>query len=1294
MGNFKGWAKYARTILALSWLLIFWKGGIIGCAGGEEEVAKAIHAVLADSDSDGLADQDEIVFFHTDPAQYDMDGDGLSDGQEICYDNNCLDYTDGQDTNPNNPDTDGDGYLDGWEAQYGFDPLNPTDPSIDDDSDRDGIPNEFESNVYGTDPNNADTDGDGYPDKFETDYGSDPLDEGSIPNVTKVVINEFFAGTCTWVELYNVGSTPVDLSNWTLRLDLGLMGVTDLGISAMWGSFTLGPREFMVLDTGSGTNTANHRYQGSCSTYCDDVGSLGSFALIDGGGTAVDFVRWGGHWPFSPPDPPPGTSWSDGRRRGDFYNCPAGDSLKRDVLGTDTDTGGDWSVGFAAPGRPNSPDSDGDGLSDWEETNIQHTDPGNPDTDGDGYPDGLEVEKGANPTSSSSRPSGIMPEVEPNGTPGECTTVGDLSKKVFGQLYPQSERFPGFFEDFSDGNYTDSFRNYSGGNAAVQAIGGHDNALCAWNFSNDIHLFTQQSFAGDMVFEFDYYLYNNADNGGVFFRATDTDSGFRIAIGSNHSGNWEVQTRSSGKWFDLTIYSKSSLSISTNQWHHYKIVAQGNRYSFYQDDIYRGFFFGSYNTGGVGLRGIQGSGKKSCIDNIRVTSLPLQPDQYFDDFSDGNVSDTFQNYLGASVQTMGNHATALCYGGNGNNNIHIYTQNQTFADGVFEFDYYLSSGHWDGGVFFRVQDPDNGYLIALRPTSYNWNAYSRVNGGWYGIPENNKSQLQLQNNQWFHYKIIMEGDKFTLFENGENMGSFQDSRFAAGAVGLRAWYQTGGQSCIDSISVTPLPQEYADNFSDGVYDDTFQNRGGGSASIQNIGGQESALCASEFGNSIHFYTKQSFQDGLFEFDYYLENGPTGGGVYFRARDADNGYGLILEPGSWQAGLRLDGNWHNLNISNYSALQIAGNEWRHYKLFMDGGRFDLYEDGSYRGSFSDGTFAIGGLGLRGRQGSSQENCVDNIRMIPGIPDTNYYCFHASAGQFLGFDIDAYEWGSPVDTILNLYDTDGTTLLNRNDDGTDPETSWDRLDSYFPAYFPAGGNFYLSVQGSGWGREAYHPYELQVRDVTTGDADGDGLSNGDEINIFFTDPFNADSDGDGLTDYFEINYDGDDTAYTLGADTDPNNPNTDGTDGSDGEEVANGTDPLDPLDPPVVLFSQFFNMTGYEHCASWNTFRSLLGGTYTLIEISGTYDPVGVSCSGPTANLICQALQTGASGSWFCDGRNWYTGDCAGGIELSTDAFCNCGSNYAFRPCLWSGVEGGVGMYSCTNTTQTMSVWCSG
>ncbi len=57
-------------------------------------------------------------------------------------------------------------------------------------------------------------------------------------------------------------------------------------------------------------------------------------------------------------------------------------------------TGGDSGQNQNAKNK----DSDQDGLTDWQETEIYHTDPFNPDTDGDSYLDGEEVVSGYDPS--------------------------------------------------------------------------------------------------------------------------------------------------------------------------------------------------------------------------------------------------------------------------------------------------------------------------------------------------------------------------------------------------------------------------------------------------------------------------------------------------------------------------------------------------------------------------------------------------------------------------------------------------------------------------------------------------------------------------------------------------------------------------------------------------------------------------------------------------------------------------------------------------------------------------------
>lgn len=67
----------------------------------------------------------------------------------------------------------------------------------------------------------------------------------------------------------------------------------------------------------------------------------------------------------------------------------------------------------------------------------------------------------------------------------------------------------------------------------------------------------------------------------------------------------------------------------------------------------------------------------------------------------------------------------------------------------------------------------------------------------------------------------------------------------------------------------------------------------------------------------------------------------------------------------------------------------------------------------------------------------------------------------------------------------------------------------------------------------------------------DSDGDGLTDGQEVNEYETNPLKADTDQDGLNDYDEV----------IVHKTDPKKPDTDGDQLSDGDEVAQyRTDPL--------------------------------------------------------------------------------------------------------------------------------------
>jgi hypothetical protein len=126
-----------------------------------------------DTDGDGLTTQAE-VFHRTSQSDFDSDDDGISDGQEV------VEFK----TSPLKADTDGDGVQDGndiapLDPTKSGKPIKPITPPRPPDQQRpdrdgDGLFDDDETNVYGTNPDESDTDSDDVSDGQEVFNETDP----------------------------------------------------------------------------------------------------------------------------------------------------------------------------------------------------------------------------------------------------------------------------------------------------------------------------------------------------------------------------------------------------------------------------------------------------------------------------------------------------------------------------------------------------------------------------------------------------------------------------------------------------------------------------------------------------------------------------------------------------------------------------------------------------------------------------------------------------------------------------------------------------------------------------------------------------------------------------------------------------------------------------------------------------------------------------------------------------------------------------------------------------------------
>ncbi|MDD5223772.1 MAG: MopE-related protein [bacterium] len=1055
-----------------------------------------------DSDGDGISDFAESNYYGTDPENPDSDGDGLNDYEEIFI----------YGTNPWSSDEDGDGLSDGEEVL-----LYHTSP-WDWDTDEDGLGDYAEIFDSHTNPNKPDTDGDNHGDLLEIQLGSDPNDPGSIPAGIPESEPNNTAASCDPVGPISPEAMVYGISNGAYDYDFYCIPVTvrtlNFDIEAEEFGAWIDSEIFLYDRDGNTILAENDDDPDPDTDYYDMDAHLtysfpvtGTYYLAvwddDGNSGASHYWYYLRIRDFTDSD---GDGLTDQEETLVYFTNPLNADSDGDGMRDGDEICYDGDCRSYTPGSdpdPNDPDSDNDGLSDGEEWHMYGSNPTNPDTDGDGLSDGDEGNTyGSSPSNPDTDGDGLNDYQEvvtygsnPNSVDTDGDGLNDYQEVITYGTDPADS-------DSDDDGYSDWQEINSGSDP--NSLGSKPSLIFEEESNNSRAECNWLEFPDPVTAVF-----------GVISPSEDSDY-YCLAVTMPVVIGFDSDAAEFGSALNpyLELYDADGQSLAWND----QAPDPDTQWSL--RDAHLTYSFAETGTYYIRINDVNWSGGSAYWYYLRVSNATDSDNDGLTDWKEAEWEtgrhnwDTDGDLVSDGDEVRVYHTDPL--------DPNDPDSTDTDGDGISNFaesNVYgtnpgLSDSDGDG-----LEDYDEIFTYETDPSDSDSDGDGLSDGEevltWHTDPNNTNDPSPVDTDEdglpdWWETNIY-----------GTNPGS--------------ADTDGDGLPDGDEVNIYGTNPGDSDSDDDGLDDDeevalaqcrkvaVFQdaypwNESANFTILNNQGIPYTVFGSSDFGVvDLSGFNKvlvpsdqpQNFLTLLSSHRAWLENWISAGGN-FEFHGCDDGYqGGIWNGLTMPTGLQKDNYWVvssvNIEIPAHPLMNGVVEE-----VINNWGIRPAYGYLTAFGNTPQAVVTVAGLGF------------------PVVAEYTYGTGNVVATQ-MPVEV-AYAWGyGDGEALLGNF----IGYCGRTANPLNPDTDGDGLED----------------------GEEVHTYHTDPRSV---DTDGDGLSDSDEVNISGTDPLLLDTDGDGLKDSFESSHG-----------TNPLLPDTDGDGYSDRLEVHNGSDPNLPASTPVLI-----------------------------------------------------------------------------------------------------------------------------